>query len=199
MKLPSPVPRRHGFSLIELLVVIAIIAILAALAIPGYNSIMDRMTISKVQNEHMRGLTASMALYRADHANKWPLPNPPGGEYFSWYGPGKQANAEEAKSKEVMRSLLPYYGKDDIKEDGTFKDPWGTQYAMKWDIDSGKPRTPPNSRVEYGSDRGETNQNIPKDFIVVSMGKNLTQDDPKSKTSDDVFSFCAFGDTNLFK
>lgn len=188
MKLPSPVPRRHGFSLIELLVVIAIIAILAALAIPGYNSIMDRMTISKVQNEHMRGLTASIALYRADHANKWPMAKLNNDEYFSWYGPP----TTEARGKEAMKALRPYYGNDDIKEDGTFTDPWGTQYAMKWDIDG-------NSKVEYGTYGGGKTQNIPKDFIVVSMGKNRTQDDPRLKTSDDVFSFCAFGDRSLFK
>jgi prepilin-type N-terminal cleavage/methylation domain-containing protein len=199
MKSPTPAVRPQGFSMIELLVVIAIIAVLAALAIPTYNSIMDRMTISKVQNEHMRGLTASMALYRADHMNKWPMPNPPGGEQDTWCGPGTGANADEEKSKEVMKALRPYYGKNDIKEDGTFKDPWGTQYAMKWDIDSGPPRTPPNSKVEYGGNKGPTNQNIPKDFIVVSMGKNRTQDSAWLETSDDVFSFCAFGDRSLFK
>jgi prepilin-type N-terminal cleavage/methylation domain-containing protein len=186
----QPLPtkaRPRGFTMIELLVVIAIIAVLAALAIPSFSSVMDRMTISKVQNDHMRGLTASMALYRADHTNKWPIQAATNIEYFSWYGPP----TEEAKGKEVLKILRPYYGKGDIKEDGTFTDPWGTQYAMKWDINN-------SGSVEY-YDRASTNENIPKDFIIVSLGKNRTQDDPRDEEADDVFSFCAFGDTNYFK
>jgi hypothetical protein len=158
------------------------------------------MTISKVQNDHMRGLTAAMGLYRADHMNKWPIQHlPKDSEADTWCGPGKEKNASEGKSKDVMKVLRPYYGEKDIQEDGTFQDPWGTQYAMKWDINSGRANTPPNSKVEYGSNRGQEAQNIPKDFIVVSLGKNGEQDDPRLKTSDDVFSFCAYGDTNYFK
>ena len=185
--IPRTIPTRpKGFTMIELLVVIAIIAVLAALAIPSFSSVMDRMTISKVQNDHMRGLTASMALYRADHTNKWPMPAATNNEYYSWYGPP----TEEAKGKEVMKILRPYFGKGDIKEDGTFTDPWGNQYAMKWDINN-------SGSVEY-YDRANK-ENIPKDFIIVSLGKNRTQDDPRDKEADDVFSFCAYGDTNYFK
>ena len=175
-----------GFSLVELIVVIAIIAVLAALSIPSYSAITDRVTISKVKNTHMRGLTATMALYRADNMNRWPALKATNGEFNSWYGPPTKL----AQGKEVMKALRPYYGAGEIKEDGTFKDPWGNQYAMKWDIDN-------SGKLEY-YDKGNR-ENIPKDFIVVSLGKNRTQDNPRLKTSDDVFSFCAYGDTNFFK
>jgi prepilin-type N-terminal cleavage/methylation domain-containing protein len=72
-----------GFSLVELIVVIAIIAVLAALSIPSYSAITDRITISKVKNTHMRGLTATMALYRADNMNRWPALKATNGEFNS--------------------------------------------------------------------------------------------------------------------
>jgi prepilin-type N-terminal cleavage/methylation domain-containing protein len=181
---PSGVGR--AFTLIELLVVIAIIAVLAALAVGSYGSIMDRITISKVQNQHMRGLTAAMSMYKADNMNRWPATKATNGEFNSWYGPPTKLN----DGKKVMVNLRPYYGDGGIKEDGTFKDPWGNQYSMKWDIDN-------SGKLEYYDKANR--ENIPSTFIVVSLGKNRTQDNPRLKTADDVFSFCQFKDTNYFK
>ena len=183
-KIPSAVGR--AFTLIELLVVMAIIGVLAALPIASYSSIMDRITISKVQNQHMRGLNAAMSLYKADNMNRWPASKATNGEFNSWYGPPTKLN----DGKKVMVNLRPYYGEGEIKEDGTFKDPWGNQYSMKWDIDN-------SGKLEY-YDKGNR-ENIPSTFIVVSLGKNRTQDNPRLKTADDVFSFCAYRDTNFFK
>lgn len=185
-KLPATREGRAGFTLVELLVVLAIIAVLAALSVPSYSVIQDRLTISKVQNQHMRGLTAAMALYRADNMNRWPAAKATNGEFNSWYGPP----TKERDGKSVMRSLTPYYGGAELQADGTFRDPWGNQYAMKWDIDN-------SGKLEY-YDKGNR-ENIPKDFIVVSLGKNRKQDNPRQKGSDDVFSFCAYGETNFFK
>lgn len=172
--------------MVEIIVVIAIIAVLAAITVPSYSAFQDRLTISKVQNEHMRGLIAAMALYRAENMNRWPATKATNGEFNSWYGPPTKENA----GKTVMKSLHAYYGGKDLKEDGTFRDPWGNQYAMKWDIDN-------SGKLEY-YDRGNR-ENIPKDFIIVSLGKNRKQDNPRQKGSDDVFSFCAFGETNFFR
>lgn len=185
-KTPASSDEGSAFTLIELLVVIAIIAVLAAISIPSYTAIQDRIIISKVQNTHMRGLTAAMALYKSDNMNRWPAAKATNGEYNSWYGPP----TKESDGKNVMKSLRAYYGGEELKEDGTFKDPWGNQYAMKWDIDN-------SGKLEY-YDKGNR-ENIPKDFIIVSLGKNRKQDNPRLKTSDDVFSFCAYGDTNYFK
>lgn len=172
--------------MVEIIVVVAIIAVLAAITVPSYSAFQDRLTISKVQNEHMRGLIAAMALYRAENMNRWPATKATNGEFNSWYGPPTQ----ERKGKEAMKALRPYYGNDEIAEDGTFKDPWGNQYAMKWDIDN-------SGKLEY-YDRGNR-ENIPKNLIIVSLGKNRRQDNPRTNSADDVFSFCAFGDTNYFK
>jgi type II secretory pathway pseudopilin PulG len=174
----------------ELLVVISLVAVLAAIAIPSYSAVMDRVTVGKVQAKQMRGLAVAMALYRSDNNNQWPLPRKTGAftnEFYSWYGPP----TKEVDSKLVMQSLRPYYGQGDIKEDGTFKDPWGNQYSMKWDIDN-------SGAVEY---YGKANkENVRSDFIVVSLGKNKKQDDPtKGTTIDDVFSFCPYKDKSVFQ
>jgi hypothetical protein len=118
--------------------------------------------------------------------NRWPASKATNGEFNSWYGPPTKLN----DGKKVMVNLRPYYGEGEIKEDGTFKDPWGNQYSMKWDIDN-------SGKLEY-YDKGNR-ENIPSTFIVVSLGKNRKQDNPRLKTADDVFSFCAYGDTNFFK
>lgn len=179
-----------AFTLIELLVTIAIVAILFAIAVPSYSTIMDRTAISKAQSKHMRGLAVAMAGYRADNNNQWPMPKKTGSftnEFYSWYGPP----TDEANGKLAMKTLRPYYGEGDLKEDGTFKDPWGTQYAMKWDVDN-------SGGVEY---YGKGNkENIRSEFIIVSLGKNKTQDDPAKKdTFDDVFSFAPYRDFSNFQ
>jgi prepilin-type N-terminal cleavage/methylation domain-containing protein len=178
-----------AFSLVELLVVVSIIGVLVALAVPAYSSFTDRLTVTKVQAEQMRGLVAAMALYRAEHNNQWPMPKKTGAftnEFHSWYGPP----TKESDSKLVMLTLRPYYGRNVIKEDGTFKDPWGSQYSMKWDIDN-------SGSVEY---YGKANrENVRSEFIVVSLGKNKKQDDPNTKSADDVFNFCSFRDAAPFQ
>ena len=172
------------------MVTIAIVAILVAIAVPSYTAIMDRAAITKAQSKHMRGLSVAMAAFRAENNNQWPMAAKTGaqaGEYYSWYGPP----TDEANGKRAMKNLRPYYGEGDLKEDGTFKDPWGTQYAMKWDIDN-------SGAVEYYG-KG-TKENIRSEFIIVSLGKNKKQDDPAKKdTFDDVFNFAPYRDFSAFQ
>jgi prepilin-type N-terminal cleavage/methylation domain-containing protein len=181
--------KTKGFTLIELLVTIAIIAILVTISFPITQNFIYKAQITKVQNEHMRGLKNAVHLYKADHGpNTWPAPkktSPYNHEYFSWYGPP----ADEQESKNICKILRPYYG-EQIKEDGTFKDLWGNQYAMKWDIDG-------SGKVEYYGKGFE--ENVPETFIVISLGKDKKQNNPLEESFDDIYSFCSYKDKALFK
>jgi type IV fimbrial biogenesis protein FimT len=51
----------HGFTLIELLVAIAIAAVLAAIALPGYQELMIRMSVSETTNDLVLALNTARA------------------------------------------------------------------------------------------------------------------------------------------
>lgn len=177
-----------AFSLTEMLVAVSVILLLVSLSFPAYQHIQEKAKISKVQNVEMRGLYTAVQLYKSEHGlNTWPAPRkgyPYDHEFYSWYGPPTRIQ----DSKDVLVLLRPYYG-EGIKVDGTLQDPWKNQYSLKWDIDG-------SGKVEYyGKDFQE---NVPKDFIVVSLGKNQKQDDPNKTPFDDVYSFCSYKDKKLF-
>ena len=177
-----------AFTVVEMLVAVSIILLIVSLSFPAYQLIQEKIKISKVQNVEMRGLYQAVLLYKSENGlNTWPAPRkgyPFDHEYYAWYGPPTRIN----DSKDVCKILRPYYG-EGIKEDGTVLDPWKNQYALKWDIDG-------SGKVEYyGKDFQE---NVSKDFIVVSLGKNQKQDDPNKTSFDDVYSFCSYKDKKLF-
>lgn len=177
-----------GFSLIELLVAIAIVAILAMVATSAYRNSVEKTQIAAVRSGQMRNLVIAVNLYRADNNMAWPAPRkiaPDGNdnEYYSWYS--------DQDSKDIIKKLAEYFkNSDGVKEDGTFLDPWGNQFCMKWDVDG-------SGAIEYWSPTFQ--ENIKEKFIVVSYGKNKQMDDPKEPTCDDVFSFCPYKDTSLFQ
>ena len=186
----------NAFSLIELLVVIAIIAVLAALSILGYSRWVERAQIAAVQSGDMRNLILAINLYRADNNMAWPgllekwedgadLPRK---EHLQWFA--------DQDSKDVVVKVRDYLKDVKVQDDGTFKDPWGNQYCMKWDLDG-------SGRVEYWSPYNDSSdptkrENVKETVIVVSLGKNKTMDDPKVSTCDDVFSFCPYKDKSMF-
>ena len=62
----SPPPVERAFTLIELLVVIAIIAILAAIAIPAFNSALERAKATKDMS-NLRQIGAATQMYMNDN------------------------------------------------------------------------------------------------------------------------------------
>jgi len=182
-------PTAQAFTITEMLVAVGIILLLIGLSFPAYQKIQETTKISKIQNVQMRGLYQAVQLYKSENGlYSWPAPRkgyPFDHEYHSWYGPPTR----DQDSKDVMKVLRPYYG-NEIKEDGTLQDPWGNQYSMKWDIDG-------SGAVEYYGKNFK--ENVKKDFIVVSLGKNKKQDDPLKTPFDDVYSFCPYKDKSLFE
>jgi len=121
---------RRAFTLIELLVTMAIIAILAAILVPMASSM-----IATAKRNKARGETSSIAMavqnYQSSYA-RMPMPGNGGGAMTA---------------KDIVKVLI---GEDPVRNprktvylslqtsdlDGTFLDPWGTQYEIHQDHDA---------------------------------------------------------------
>ena len=127
--------RSQGFTLIELLVVIGIIALLAAILLPVVQGVFKRADVLKAKNEvsELRKAVES---------------------YFNTYGklpyrtkPSDQkTRVSGTQSQDIVKTLTALDNVTNPREkiflelktifkDGTMKDPWGTQYAMYFDVD----------------------------------------------------------------
>jgi len=78
MKSPRSSVRSSAFTLIELLVVIGIVAILAALLVPGFTKVKTLAEAAKSVS-NLRNVALSTVSWSADHGNKLPSPQYPGG------------------------------------------------------------------------------------------------------------------------
>ena len=185
-----------GFSLVELLVVVSIIGLLVGLAATAIPKALDAGDKAKAKGD-LTAIVSAVKAYKQEYG-QWPVArskmDQASDEYNSWYGPPTQAT----ESKDLMKILsgdmtVQKEGQtmnpkgvrflEGAKSDGTFLDPWGTQYCVKMDTnDSGG--------LEYYGNG--TTENIRVTVIAVSLGKNATQEDPDKKTTktcDDVFSW----------
>lgn len=122
--------KRVGFTLIELLVVIAIIAILAALVTPAISSALKRAKSTQSQAE-AKSIESAIRAYYNEYA-KLPLADADQG----------QNDKEFRDSKAIISRLttnnprrIVFIEAPGGLTDGTFKDPWGTQYAVALDSD----------------------------------------------------------------
>ena len=185
-----------GFSLVELLVVVSIIGLLVGLAATAIPKALDAGDKAKAKGD-LTAIVSAVKAYKQEYG-QWPVArskmDQASDEYNSWYGPPTQLT----ESKDLMKILsgdmtVQKEGQimnpkgvrflEGAKSDGTFLDPWGTQYCVKMDTnDSGG--------LEYYANG--TTENIRVTVIAVSLGKNATQEDPDKKTTktcDDVFSW----------
>jgi prepilin-type N-terminal cleavage/methylation domain-containing protein len=127
--------RKQAFTLIELLVVIAIIAILAALVTPAISAALQRAKKAQVQTELQAIKTAVQAFY--NDYSKLPLAN--GGfngadQLYTASEPIiKVLTVNETGSSLINPRKIVYLETTSPDTDGTFKDAWGTQYAIKLD------------------------------------------------------------------
>lgn len=186
-----------GFSLVELLVVVSIIGLLVGLAAAVLPRALDAGDKSKAKGD-LTAIVAAVKAYKQEYG-QWPVAkskmDQATDEYNSWYGPP----TTESESKDLMRILsgdmtVQKEGQtmnpkgvrflEGAKADGTFQDPWGTQYCVKMDTNE-------SGGLEYYG-TSSTQDNIRVTVIAVSLGKNKTQEDPDKRTTrtcDDVFSW----------
>lgn len=177
---------RSGFTLMELLVTVSIIAILAAILLPTINSAIERSEVAEAEAEVQSIATAVQAYY--NEYSKLPMPS----EWAHGQSPdqftGNNENPDvNGYGKEIVYALLGYDDGDvensrgivflkssGNSTDGTFKDPWDNQYAIKLDTDY-------DGKVEYFSGNP-----MAINAVVVSYGPDGEQGDPSS--DDDIVS-----------
>ncbi len=162
---------KNGFTLIEMLVVIAIIAILAGLLFPAINKALLQAKKAKARTE-AANFASAIALYFNDYG-RMPVPITVQGlntdevsTYFT-----------EAISRSVVQTLTAtdagdnaghalnprqkiYLSVDGGDVNGSFLDPWGTQYRVILDRNL-------DGKVEY---LNETNYEHRDKVVVVSAG-----------------------------
>ena len=193
-----------GFTLVELLVVISIIGLLAGLMSVAIPRAMESGKKAKAKGE-LTAIVAAVKAYKQEYG-RWPATEPisanSSAEFGAWYGPSKWASGTGlSRGKDLMRILSgqnigsglgsawpgPMNPKlvrflEGAMQDGTFLDPWGTQYCVKMDVNE-------SGGVEYGTGSAG-NENLRMSVIAVSLGKNRVQEDnPSVKGWDDIYSW----------
>lgn len=193
-----------GFSLVELLVVVSIIGLLVGLAATAIPKALDAGDKAKAKGD-LTAIVAAVKAYKQEYGC-WPategMDTSTTGEFGAWYGPSKWASGTGLqRGKELVQILSgqnigigmgsswprPMNPKlirflEGAQTDGTFTDPWGTQYCVKMDVNE-------SGGMEYGTGTGGT-ENLRLTVIAVSLGKNKTQEDtPAVKGFDDIYSW----------
>ena len=193
-----------GFSLVELLVVISIIGLLVGLSSVAIPKAMESGRKAKAKGD-LTAIVAAVKAYKQEYG-QWPatesISTDSAGEFGAWYGPSKWAtDTGLSRGKDLMKILSgqnigtglgatwprPMNPKlirflEGAQSDGTFLDPWGKQYCVKMDVNE-------SGGMEYGSSNGGV-ENLRLTVIVVSLGKNKTQENgPEVTGFDDIYSW----------
>ena len=193
-----------GFTLVELLVVVSIIGLLAGLSAAVVPKAIEAGKKAKAKGD-MTAILAAVKAYKQEYGT-WPAIESLGtdstGEFGAWYGPSKWAQATGlSRGRDLMkilsgqnigtglgsvwpREMNPKLIKflDGPDSDGNFLDPWKTQYCVKMDVNE-------SGGLEYGTGNAGV-ENLRLTVIVVSLGKNKTQENSPEVTGfDDIYSW----------
>jgi prepilin-type N-terminal cleavage/methylation domain-containing protein len=190
----------RGFSLVELLVVISIIGLLAGLSSVAVSRAMESGKKAKAKGD-LTAIVAAVKAYKQEYG-QWPtvegIDADSSTEFTAWYGPSKYSRNGEIRGPLLIsilsgenisggvwpREMNPKNVRflEGAQSDGTFLDPWGTQYCVKMDVNE-------SGGMEYGSSNGGV-ENLRLSVIAVSLGKNKTQEDkPSDPGFDDIYSW----------
>jgi len=196
--------RGAGFSLVELLVVVSIIGLLAGLSTVIVPKAMKSGKQAKAKGD-LTAIVAAVKAYKQEYG-AWPatesINSDAKAEFGAWYGPSKWAAGTGAsRGRDLMRILSgqnigeglgsswprPMNPKqiqflEGPDSQGNFKDPWGTQYCVKMDVNE-------SGGLEYGTMSGGV-ENLKLTVIGVSLGENMKQEDsPSVQGFDDIYSW----------
>lgn len=196
--------RSDGFTLVELLVVVSIIGLLAGLSAAVIPKAIEAGKKAKAKGD-MTAIVAAVKAYKQEYGT-WPATETLGtdssGEFGAWYGPSKWAiGTGLSRGRDLMKilsgqnigtglgsgwpremnpKLIKFLEGPDAS--GNFQDPWGTQYCVKMDVNE-------SGGLEYGTGNAGV-ENLRLTVIVVSLGKNRTQEDgPEVAGFDDIYSW----------
>jgi len=204
-----PRKQERAFTLIELLVVIAIIAILIGLLFPAFSAVQNQARKTQAKNDLTQIVNAVNAYYT--EYGKYPLPTGTTGEFI--FGPAGNSsppsnaellytlravnlgtmNANNAANPRIIVFINPPSVKNDTAgqrrsgvspTDGSYYDPWGTQYDVEIDGDYNNDINP----NPYTHDTGAGPAILNIGVIAWSLGKDATQG-TDFNASDDVISW----------
>lgn len=170
-----------GFTLIEMLVVIAIIALLAGLLFPAITAALQT-SYRRRAAVNCQAIEQAIVMYMNDHNGRFPIPAVAHGEpdlvdipYVNLpkrilavlmaldTGPNA-GHALNPKRKVYLSTEVP-------SKDGTYLDPWGTQYEIILDRNM-------DGKIEYLTNAGQAHR---KKAVVVSAGKSKKFVSPNTK------------------
>ncbi len=187
--------KKRAFTLIELLVVISIIGLIVAFAFPAFLGATRAAKRNKAKTQATEIAQAVMS-YLHEYG-RLPIPDTEQGKKEPDYYVGPDTPASLLKCKVIIKALtandqagdlvrnpkkIVFLESPDGKTDGTFLDPYGVQYAMKFDADY-------NGVLEYfsgGNNPGSESITLP--VVVASYGPNKTQSTLEG-IDDDIVSF----------
>jgi len=156
-----------------MLVVIAIIAILAGLLFPGVTAALNSGKRTKARTA-AQSIEGAIVLYSSDYGGKLPTADGYGTDKFYTEDESQDiikvlmAIDEEPNANHVLNPKRKVYlDSDQNVTDGTFEDPWGTQYGIWLDLDY-------DGKVEYLNASGEAHR---KKAVVVSAGEDEDMDE----------------------
>jgi len=158
--------KRRGFTLIELLVVIAIIGLLMAILFPAINGVLKTVKRNQARGDAMQ-IAAAINMYWNEYGR---LPVELADQRLDEAGEDDQNYFTQTVSREIIEVLIGENADLNPKEkvflnlqtpdvDGTFLDPWDTQYYIKLDRDY-------NMKIRYGNVTGRHGFRA----VVVSAG-----------------------------